>query len=314
MALALATVACSTPSEKRREAVYGPTESVLEIVAVLRRHVPDDTYRFPPASDFTGRNIYRSALIRLENIEVIHAEALRAGHMDAVIAFSKARALERLRAFDLASQHYRFVTQQEGALRAEAQRSMSVCDALAEAAAIGLDHIEPVATGSQLSLDPVLVVSDFDRRLEKLGVLLEDVKANGPAHYEAVVREEIERADQLRAEYFVAMRHALPDGAVRAVAELQRVVARHAPSKQRHQHVLALADLYADLAHEYVQAYPPASLRFDPPRFDELVDGAARLYRIVAGQDGTPEKLTAARRLEAFLAFTLEVDRDRFTR
>ena len=28
--------------------------------------------------------------------------------------------------------------------------------------------------------------------------------------------------------------------------------------------------------------------------------------------DGTPEKLEASRKLEAFLAFTLQVDRDRF--
>jgi hypothetical protein len=33
----------------------------------------------------------------------------------------------------------------------------------------------------------------------------------------------------------------------------------------------------------------------------------------VASEDGTPEKLQAARRFEAFLAFTLKVDRDRFT-
>ncbi|MCP4040190.1 MAG: hypothetical protein GY733_24815, partial [bacterium] len=49
-----------------------------------------------------------------------------------------------------------------------------------------------------------------------------------------------------------------------------------------------------------------------PPKFQELVDAAVGLYRSVAAQDGTSEKLEAARRLEAFLAFTLRVDRDRF--
>ena len=76
---------------------------------------------------------------------------------------------------------------------------------------------------------------------------------------------------------------------------------------------LALADLYADLSEEYVEAHPPESLSFDPPSFHELVDGASQIYRAVASLDGTPEKLEAARRLEAFLAFTLQVDRDRFT-
>ena len=77
--------------------------------------------------------------------------------------------------------------------------------------------------------------------------------------------------------------------------------------------MLALADLYADMADEYVQANPPEGLRFDPPTFQELVDSAARLYEVVANQDGSTEKLQAQQRLEAFLAFTLQVDRDRFT-
>ena len=41
-----------------------------------RRHVPDDTYRFEPARDFTDRNVYRSILLRLENLE--HAARRRA--------------------------------------------------------------------------------------------------------------------------------------------------------------------------------------------------------------------------------------------
>ena len=70
----MATVGCSTAQKKKLEAHYGPSESVLEVVATLRRHVPDDTYRFPPATDFTGRNVYLSTLLRLESIERMHAE------------------------------------------------------------------------------------------------------------------------------------------------------------------------------------------------------------------------------------------------
>ena len=50
------------------EPQYAPAASVVEVVAVLQRHVPDDSYRFEPARDFTGRNVYRSALLRLESI------------------------------------------------------------------------------------------------------------------------------------------------------------------------------------------------------------------------------------------------------
>ena len=47
---------CASLADKRAEATYAPTESVIEMVAVLRRHVPDDTYRFAPGTDFSGRN------------------------------------------------------------------------------------------------------------------------------------------------------------------------------------------------------------------------------------------------------------------
>jgi hypothetical protein len=59
---------------------YRPAESVLEVIAVLRRHVPDDTYRFESARDFTGRNVYRASLIRLENVTGQPDTAFRLGH------------------------------------------------------------------------------------------------------------------------------------------------------------------------------------------------------------------------------------------
>ena len=68
------------------------------------------------------------------------------------------------------------------------------------------------------------------------------------------------------------------------------------------------------VAEDYAKANPPESLRFDPVVFQELADGASQIYQSVASEDGTPEKLEAARHFEAFLAFTLQVDRDRFTR
>ena len=122
-AASLATGCRSTPTSDPR---YRPSENLLEIVAVLRRHVPDDTYRFEPARDFAGRNVYRASLIRLENIERVHADALRAGHMDGVIAFSKARSLERIRAFALAADHYRRAAEIEEALALEALRSRRI--------------------------------------------------------------------------------------------------------------------------------------------------------------------------------------------
>ena len=109
------------------------------------------------------------------------------------------------------------------------------------------------------------------------------------------------------------VRHLEPDGDLYALSALQQVVTKHRESKEANAHLLALADLYAELTVEYVEANPPESLSFDPPRIEELVEAAARLYEAIANQDGATEKLEAVRRLEAFLAFTLRVDRDRFS-
>ncbi len=306
---AFAAFACaSTPEPDPR---YRPVENVLEVVAVLRSHVPDDTYRFEPARDFTGRNVYRSSLLRLESMERVHADALQAGHLDGVIAFAKGRSLERLRAFDLASGEYHLAADLDPELAADALESAGICDALAEAAAIGIDLGQVSdATARVDEVELARVIFSFDDRTARLESLAQEVDAS---HFEPVVQEEMERTDVARAQYFAALRKALPDGDVRASAELQRVVTRHRDSKNTSRHILALARLYEDLAVEYVEANPPQGLLFDPARFQELVDSASRLYETVAEQDGRPEKIEASRRLEAFLAFALRVDHDRFT-
>lgn len=291
---------------------YRPAENVLEVVAVLRRHVPDDTYRFQPARDFTGRNIYRASLIRLESLENAHASDLRAGHMDDVIAFAKGRALERLRSYDLAARNYRHAALVDGPLRVEALRAAAICDALAEAIALepGFDDEDAETDRPSLATQEAALAL-FDQRSALLEAVEPDV---ADSHYQFVVREELERSDMERADYQVQTRHLSEDGDVRAMAALQQVAIEHRDSKNANRHILELADFYAQLAEDYVEANPPEGLQFDPPTFEELVSNAARLYEAVANQDGATERIEATRRLEAFLAFTLRVDHDRFSR
>jgi hypothetical protein len=311
--LFLVGLACAKPTPQPVAPQYQPVASVLEVVATLRRHLADDTYRFESARDFTGRNVYRASLIRLESIERVHADALKSGNLDDVIAYAKARALERLRAYDLAAENHRRAAERDGPLRQEARKAASLDDALAEAIQLGYEPGRPLRPGAQPAPPPRdadSAIAEYDRRLALLDALADEA---GGTFLAPVVKEEVERADVARARYFVARRKLDPDGDVRALAELQRVTARHRESKNANRHLLELADLYSAMAEEYVEARPPESLLFDPPTFQELVDSASQLYEAVANQDGTPEKLEAARRLEAFLAFTLRVDRDRFT-
>ena len=309
-AQALALFACASPPKV--DPRHQPAASVLEVIAVLQQHVPDDTYRFPAARDFTGRNVYRSALLRLENLERLHADGLRAGQLDGAIAFSKGRALERLRGYDLAADNYRLAAERESTLAEEALRSAALCDRLQEASAVGVD-LRADAKQDELWVElaaPTVVLGRFDQRVALLESIERDAGSTEQAY---VAREEIERADVERARYFTVLRRTLPDGDGRAVAELQRVADRHADSKNSARHLLSLADLYVDLATEYVEQHPPEGMLFDPAEFQDLVDSAARVYEMVAARDGTPERLEASRRLEAFIAFSLTIDRERFT-
>jgi tetratricopeptide (TPR) repeat protein len=283
-------VGCGTRSGP--DPTYRPTESVLEAVSVLRLHIDDDTYRFPPARDFTGKNVYRAVFERLESLEEIHAAKFQSGYLTAVILFAKGRALERLGDYEIAAQHYRRVTDLDSILVDEARRSEYVCERLSEAR---VTRPEPVAS-------PQEALHVFDRRAALLEELLEEV---GGTHYTPVVREEIERTDVERARYYRARRLLNPALEAVALQQYQRLVRQNRESKFQNRHLLKLGDLYAELARDYAHRFPPPSLSFDPATFDEYAFGATRLYEAVAHQDGAIEKIEAARKLEAFLAFTI---------
>lgn len=296
---------CTKPSIK--DARYDPAANILEIIAVLRRHIPDDTYQFEPARDFTGRNVYRASLLRLENFEAINSGLLRSGYMMDAIAFSKGRALERLRAFDLASEQYKQAARYEGELQIEALKSAALCDAFAEAAELEVSSSSVENRFSSANRREFTKVDQRRALLETLGKEVQDT------HYESVLNEEMERTDSMEARRLESFRRTEASGNLKAIAARQQLVIRHRGSKNANRHLLALADLYATLAHEYIEEHPPESLKFEPANFEELVSSAARLYEAVSNQDGAIERIEAAQRLESFLAFTLRVDRDRFT-
>ena len=196
--------------------------------------------------------------------------------------------MERLRAYDLAAQHYRAAARLDGELRDPALEGAEFTSRIAGAAAVGIDLVDPLAEQGvdPLPVDPEIVLVELDDRVARLSLLLEEVR---DTHYRWIVQEEIERADVIRAHYFVEMRFALQDGTVLALQELQRVVTRHGASKNRLRHMLRLADFYASLSRQYLEAIPPESIEFDPPRFREIVDAASRLYEVVASHDGRPK-------------------------
>ena len=293
-ALWLAACASAPPSAPSDE----PTQDLLEVVAVLRLHVADDTYRFPPARDLSGINVFRASFERLESLETAHAEKLSTGYMSDVLWFAKARALERIGEYPLAKLHYQRVAQLDSELAEPASHGRDVCERLAAL----------TAPESSADATPQSVADRWTERRAGLVALRKDVLET---HWRPVVDEEIERGDSDEAAYFAARSEIDPRLEATALQRAQQLVELHRESKNNNRHLLALADLYADLSRRYARRNPPPSLGFDPATFDEYAHGATRIYEVVAQQDGTVEKLEAAHKLEAYLSYSLQVHEDK---
>lgn len=294
----LGVLACRTPNP---DAVYRPTESVLEVATLLRLHRDDDTYRFAPARDYTGKNVYRAALDRLESLEALYQDKFQSGYLDAEILFAKGLALERITEFTLAAEHFSHAASIESVLRDAAVLAATICERLDAARGIEPPH----------DATPEHAMAVFDERLRILDALLLEA---GTSWHRPVIREEVERADLARAEYFRARWLLEPGLAAAVLQQYQVLLQQHAESKNRNRHLIALADLYSDFSRRYAARHPPVSLRFDPATFDEYAKSAHRLYESVSQQDGAVEKLEAEHKLEAFTAFTLEIHEQKIPR
>ncbi len=288
-------------SSKTPEERYSATQSVLEVVTVLRLHTDEDTYRFPPGRDFSGKNVYRASFTRLESLEHVYEEKFRSGHMNDVILFAKGRALERITEYELAIAHYQRVGKMDSPLAETSRRDASICSRLAQAAATRPE------TGSTAES----ALSIYADRIEALLALRKEVAGT---HYSFVADEEIEQAEVERATHFALRSQSDPVFDRTALELLQTLVRNHSESKLYNRHLLRLADHYQDLSRRYALRYPPPSLKFDAATFEEYAIGAQRLYGIVSRQDGAIEKIEASHKLEAFLSFTLGVYSEKLPR
>ena len=211
-----------------------------------------------------------------------------------MVLFAKGRALERIREYHLAARHYQRVSVMESALVGPASIGDEICSRLLAASTL--------APGAESTAEEALRV--FDERRAALEGLLAEV---AETHYVFVVMEELERADAARASDFAVRARANPLLDQLALDQFRALVANHPNSRNRYRHLLDLADFYAALSRRYVREAMPASLRFDPATFDEYAYNTTRLYETVSQQDGAVEKVEATRKLEAFLAFQLQV-------
>jgi hypothetical protein len=266
---------------------FAPYEDVLEVVAELTWHLRDDVYRFPPPKDPTGHDVYRLSLHRLENWEKRFPGRLRD-----VTSFARAEALERLGGYAAARDLYAKVAALPSPLAARAAEGAARAGTFAEAAAM---------PESGADLDATL--SALRAKLDAWAKLLTRWTATP---YEPIVLVEEERLERRTARLVVEHRRLLDDGAATAERSLRFMVEKHADSKFLPDHILRLADLYADLTRDYVDAHEQP-LVFQEPEFVLRADRALDTYRKVAMWDGAPEKPEAQARFTAFDAYKTDV-------
>ena len=266
---------------------FAPYEDVLEVVSELTWHLRDDVYRFPPAKDPTGHDVYRLSLHRLENWEKRFPGRLRD-----VTSFARAEALERLGGYAAARDLYAKVAALPSPLAARATEGATRAAAFADVAAMperGAD-LDGTLTALRAKLDA------WAKLLER----------HGGTPFEPILLVEEERLERRTAHLVVEHRRLLDDGAVTAERSLRFLVEKHADSRFLAEHILRLADLYADLARDYVSDHEQP-LEFREGEFVGRADRALDTYRKVAMWDGAPEKPEAQARFTAFDAYKTDI-------
>jgi len=266
---------------------FAPYEDVLEVVSELTWHLRDDVYRFPPAKDPTGHDVYRLSLHRLENWEKRFPGRLRD-----VTSFARAEALERLGGYAAARDLYAKVAALPSPLAARAAEGASRAAAFADVAAMP-------ERGADLDATLTALRAKLDAWAKLLG-------RQGGTPFEPILLVEEERLERRTARLVVEHRRLLDDGAVTAERSLRFLVEKHADSRLLAEHILRLADLYADLARDYVSDHDQP-LEFREGEFVSRADRALDTYRKVAMWDGAPEKPEAQARFTAFDAYKTDV-------
>jgi hypothetical protein len=266
---------------------FAPYEDLLEVLADLTWHLHDDTYRFPAPRDATGHDLYRLSLHRLENWEKRYPGRLRD-----VTGYARAEALERLGEYGKAAEVYGQVATLPSPLADRAREGAERARAFAEAAALP-------ESGDDLEV----TLQDLRAKLDAWGRVV-DRYAKTP--YEPPALAEEERLEQASAHVVVQHREILKDGDETAERSLRFLIEKHADSKNLPEHVLNLADLYADFARDYVVTHP-RTLDFEQDEFVHRADRALDTYRKVATWDGSREKPEAQARFAAFDAYKTAV-------
>jgi hypothetical protein len=261
-------------------------DSLTSVVAELKLHLRDDTYRYDRATTDDGRNVYAVALWKLDRLAGLRARPKESWeNADYVIEFARGKALERLRRYGDAVAAYERVAGSGSLLGDAAAERERVIDTFARASA---RPAEPFA-------NPEAERAFIEARIELWDQLVTEVH---DTPYESLALEEAEAWQVMRVDWF-----ARGDRLGDAISACEHLLETNRESKLFGKHLLRLGDLYADSARR-VELQAHANLAsLDPSGYETLVDQAFSAYELAAEDRRPALRREARNRIEALLAY-----------
>jgi hypothetical protein len=263
-----------------------PDDSLTSVVAELKVHLRDDTYRYDRATTDDGRNVYAVALWKLDRLAGLRARSQQSWeNADYVIEFARGKALERLRRYGDAVAAYQRVAGSGSLLGDAAAERERVIDSFAHASA---PPAEPFA-------NPEAERLFIEGRIELWRQLAEEVHGTP---YESLALEESESWQVMRVDWF-----ARGDRLGDAISACENLLEANRDSKLFGKHLLRLGDLYADSARRVELQAHANFTSLDPSRYESLVDQAFSAYELAAEDRRPALRREARNRIEALLAY-----------
>jgi hypothetical protein len=259
------------------------SDSLTRVIADLRMHLRDDTYRQPRPTTADGRDLFSSIQWKLDRMQ--RERGLERAHWqntDYVIELARARVLEKQRRYAEAQAAYAAVAERSGALQQSAREGAEGVARLSELAAA----LETPA-GDELAW--------LEKRVRMWSELAWELRNS---RWEPLAREEAEAWEMLRVERLATA------GQLSAAIEAgNKLAERNRRSKLYARHLIALGDLHADAARalEVQMRARSGESQLEGDR-DALIERAFSAYELASEARMAEDRIAALARIEALRA------------
>ena len=272
--------------QRNPSAALAPEAHTLTlIVSELQMHVHDDTYRTSRAVTAAGRDVFDMSLWRIERAQERRSRNPEQWeNVDIVLAYARARALERLRRYGEAWEAYERVADAGSLLAEPATKAGDVMRRFARYAGGSGDP----AGGTEAEL------AHLDGRIKRWRELAWE--SHGTS-YQVLALEEAEAWEMLRVDWVEG------NGEIQAaLTACRRLVERNHQSKLYAKHLIRLGDLYAEAARRERLRSRAKLAPLDAGRYEGFLDHAFSAYELAGEERKAGPRREAQLKIEALLA------------